>query len=102
MRKTNPIPIILLVALISAPAAVIAGDPNRGAILSTSCEGCHGEGGHSPGSMPDISGKTAEYLQITLEDFRSGARASTVMQRHVKGYTPEEIEQIAKFLEKKD
>jgi sulfide dehydrogenase cytochrome subunit len=74
-----------------------AGELSRGAMLSASCEGCHGTAGHSPGSIPDISGKSAEYIQLALEDFRSGERESTVMGRHAKGYTDDEILLIAEY-----
>lgn len=67
----------------------------RGTMLSASCEGCHGTDGHSPGSIPDISARSAEYIRIALEEFRSGERASTVMGRHAKGYTDEEMRLIA-------
>ena len=72
-----------------------AGELSRGAMLSASCEGCHGTDGRSPGSIPDISGKSAEYIQLALEDFRSGERESTVMGRHAKGYTDDELLVVA-------
>ena len=72
----------------------------RGAMLSASCEGCHGTNGHSPGSIPDISGKSAEFIRISMEEFRSGVRASTVMARHAKGYTDDEILLIAEYFAK--
>jgi sulfide dehydrogenase cytochrome subunit len=72
----------------------------RGAMLSASCAGCHGTDGHSPGSIPDISGKSAEFIRKSLEEFRSGERESTVMGRQAKGYTDEEILQIAEYFEK--
>ena len=74
-----------------------AGELSRGAMLSASCEGCHGTNGHSPGSIPDISGKTAEYIRLAMEEFRSGERQSTVMGRRMKGYTDEEILLIAEY-----
>jgi len=69
----------------------------RGAMLSVSCDGCHGTDGHSPGSIPDISGKSAEYIRNALEEFRSGERESTVMMRQAKGYTDEEMVLIAEY-----
>jgi len=71
---------------------------SRGSILSGSCFSCHGPDGHSPGSIPSLAGKPADYIQKALKDFASGARPSTVMGRHAKGYTDEEIEIIAKYL----
>jgi sulfide dehydrogenase cytochrome subunit len=69
----------------------------RGAMLSASCEGCHGTNGHSPGSIPDISGKSAEFIRISMEEFRSDERPSTVMARQAKGYTDDEILLIAEY-----
>lgn len=69
----------------------------RGAMLSNSCAGCHGTDGASPGAIPNIAGKSAEFIEGALRDFRSGKRPGTVMNRHATGYTDEEIRQIAEF-----
>jgi sulfide dehydrogenase cytochrome subunit len=73
---------------------------NRGAMLSASCEGCHGTNGQSPGAIPSIAGKSAEYLREALESFRSGEIPATVMSRHVKGYSEEEIRLISEYFSK--
>ncbi len=91
---------IILMASLTGLLLISYGNANelsRGAMLSASCEGCHGTNGHSPGSMPAISGKSAEYLRTALEDFRSGETESTVMGRQAKGYTDEEILLIAEY-----
>lgn len=75
---------------------------SRGAMLSASCEGCHGTNGRSPGAMPSIAGKSAEYLREALEGFRSDEVPSTVMGRHVKGYSEEEIRLISEYLSKQE
>lgn len=95
--------ILLLLTLlwqIGATAAAAAGaEPlTRGSMLSASCAGCHGPDGRSPGAIPAISGKTAEFIRTALDEFRSGKRASTVMGRHAKAYTDEEIALIADYL----
>ena len=66
-------------------------------MLSASCEGCHGTDGRSPGAIPPIAGKSAEYLRETLEGFRSGDKEATVMDRHMKGYSEEEIRLISEY-----
>ena len=73
---------------------------SRGAMLSASCEGCHGTNGRSPGAIPSIAGKSAEYLREALEGFRSGERRATVMGRHVKGYSEKEIRLISEYFSK--
>ena len=77
-----------------------AEDLDRAALLSASCESCHGTYGRSPGAIPPIAGKSAEYLRETLEGFRAGDKDATVMDRHVKGYTEEEIRLIAEYFSK--
>lgn len=77
-----------------------AGELSRGEMLSASCAGCHGTDGRSPGAIPDISDKSEEYIRTSLEEFRSGKRESTVMGRHAKGYTDEEILLIAEYFDR--
>lgn len=91
-------------ATVAAPApapAPAAMNPEqmreRGQILALSCSGCHGTDGKSSSIMPSIYGKTTGYIESALLDFKSGARMSTVMGRHAKGYTPEEIHLIAEY-----
>jgi sulfide dehydrogenase cytochrome subunit len=86
-------------AVASAPA--IPADPakqrERGQILALSCSGCHGTDGKSTSVIPSIYGKTTGYIESALRDFKSGARSSTVMSRHAKGYTDDEIHLIAEY-----
>lgn len=88
--------LVVTTGLVLIPAGQ-AEELSRAAMLSASCEGCHGTYGRSPGAIPPIAGKSAEYLRETLESFRSGDTDSTVMGRHVNGYTEEEIRLIAKY-----
>lgn len=80
-------------------AAAAQAEPlTRGGMLSASCAGCHGPEGRSPGAIPGINGKSAEYIEQALREFRSGERESTVMGRHAKAYSDDEIRQIAEYL----
>ncbi|MEJ2142380.1 MAG: cytochrome C [Gammaproteobacteria bacterium] len=81
---------LVFISMSAVPAEI-----SRGAMLSNSCAACHGTHGKSPGAIPSINGKSASFLSKALKDFRSGERPSTVMGRHAKGYTDEEIELIA-------
>jgi cytochrome subunit of sulfide dehydrogenase len=92
------LPALLLLPMLSGAAA--AGEDEeltRGGMLSASCAGCHGPDGRSPGAIPSIAGKDAEFIRTALEEFRSGQRPSTVMGRHAKGYTDEELALIADY-----
>ncbi len=83
----------LLLAPVLSPAAEL----NRGQMLSISCAGCHGTDGKSPGAIPSIAGKSADTIETALKEFRSGKREATVMDRHAKGYTDEELKLIAQY-----
>ena len=76
---------------------VSSAEITRGVMLSNSCAACHGTDGKSPGEIPSINGKSAEFLSQALHDFRDGKRPATVMGRHASGYTDDEIELIADY-----
>ena len=79
-----------------APALQSESSP-RGQILSLSCASCHGTDGKSAGIIPSINGFSAEYIETALKGFKTGARPSTVMSRHAKGYTDDELKLIAEY-----
>ncbi len=77
-------------AVKKAPPKVIAGA--SGALLASTCEGCHGTDGNSNGpATPSIAGMSEDYLVEAMEEFRDGDTRSTIMGRIAKGYTDEEI-----------
>ena len=57
------------------------------------CSGCHNAEG-----MAVINGRSAKYLVSTMEAFREGDRPATLMNRLVKGFSPEEIQAIAVWI----
>ena len=95
--KTNTAALVSLLGLLLASSAG-AEELSRGGMLSASCAGCHGTDGRSPGAIPSINGKSAELIRDSMKDFRSGKRDSTVMGRHAKAYTDQEILQIAEYI----
>jgi len=67
------------------------------AMLSNNCAGCHGVNGVTNGpATPSIAGMTEEYLTLSMQDYKSGVRKSTVMDRIAKGYSDDEIKAMAK------
>ena len=90
-------PVGISCLLLVAPT-VQAEKITQGAMLSISCAGCHGTDGKSPGAIPGIYGKSADFIKTSLLGFRSGKRTSTVMGRLAKGYSEDEIQRIAEYL----
>ena len=80
-------------AKVAAPITTAAA-----ANMGNNCFSCHGPDGRSPGSIPSLNGKNVETIVKTMQDFKSGARPSTVMARHAKGYSDAEIAAIAKYI----
>ncbi|WP_455223278.1 c-type cytochrome [Kaarinaea lacus] len=89
--------VIGIACVMLLPTTLQADELSRAAMLSYTCAGCHGTNGISPGSIPSIYCKTPEAIQKALKEYRDGTRFSTVMGRHVKGYTDDEIQLIAGF-----
>lgn len=88
---------MVLAALLSATPLSQA-EISRGAVMASTCFACHGTDGKSAGAIPSIYGIPAESLIATMKAFREDLRAATVMNRHAKGYTDEEIVHIANYL----
>ena len=86
-----------VLGIVLLPQTTTADELSRASMLSYTCAGCHGTDGASPGSIPSIACKSAETIEKALKEYRSGKRFSTVMGRHVKGYTDQEIQLIAGF-----
>lgn len=84
--------------LASVPAFAAGLSPEA---LSETCAGCHGTDGTSVGAAPTIANLTVDYFVLSMKDYASGARASTVMGRIAKGYTEEEVKAMAAYFDKK-
>ena len=78
------------------PVSAFAAD--KGMVLALSCASCHGTNGASPGSIPRIQGRSAEYIEKAMLQFKAGERPATVMNRIAKGYTDEEIKLLSAYL----
>lgn len=75
-------------------------DPVRGEMLSLSCASCHGTEGKSATITPFIAGMGKAYMYKTLLDYKYGRKTGTMMQKHVKGFSDAELEQIALYFSK--
>jgi cytochrome c553 len=66
---------------------------------SAGCTGCHQEGYKGAGTQPRLSDQSTAYLEKTMLDFRSGARANNSwMTDLLKTYSPEDVAQMARVL----
>jgi cytochrome c553 len=81
------------IGLTSIAAAVVASaEPPVGA---AACSGCHPTSTRLASPVPRLIGLDRPVIVRAMQDFRSGQRAATVMDRISKGFTDEEIQAIA-------
>ncbi|WP_211100177.1 c-type cytochrome [Azospirillum halopraeferens] len=77
-------------------------DGPSGEMLASTCAGCHGTDGASLGpAAPTIAALSTDYFVLSMKDFQTGKRPSTVMGRIAKGYTDDQIKAMAVFFQSK-
>ena len=82
-----------VIGVLSIAAAVVASaEPPAGA---ASCSGCHPASTGVTTPVPRLIGLDQAAIVRAMQEFRSGQRAGTVMDRIAKGFTDEEIQAIA-------
>ncbi|KAK3604259.1 hypothetical protein CHS0354_002067 [Potamilus streckersoni] len=82
----------VLFLLLSASASATENTTEKGLMLSLSCAACHGTDGIGSKEIPALKGQSKEIIQQKLLHFKAGDGKPTVMDRHAKGYTDQEIE----------
>lgn len=79
------------IAIVTPACAFGAAPPG-----AASCLGCHVPAGADNPIVP-LSSLTAAQMETAMRAFRSGTRASTVMDRIAKGFSDEEVRAIAQW-----
>ena len=75
-----------------AAAVVASAEPPPGA---AACSGCHPVSTRVTSPVPRLAGLDRAAIVRAMQDFRSGTRAATVMDRIAKGFTEAEVQAIA-------
>ena len=75
-----------------AAVTVASAEPPAGA---AACSGCHPSSARVVSPVPRLAGRDRTEIVKAMQDFRSGTRAATVMDRIAKGFTDAEIQAIA-------
>ena len=75
-----------------AAAVVASAEPPAGA---ASCSGCHPTSARVTSPVPRLTGLDRAAIVKAFQEFRSGKRPATVMDRISKGFTDAEIQAIA-------
>jgi cytochrome c553 len=87
----------LVCAAVFAAAPLVVNAQDAGRSLAASCAMCHGTTGHSVGGNEPLAGMAKDDLVRKFKEFRSGAKPATIMHQLSKGYTDQQIDEIAAF-----
>ena len=88
---------ILALALFGITTFAYAQNSRIDASLAATCFNCHGPGGVSKAAIPGLAGRSADSIVSTMLEYKAGKRAGTIMPQIAKGYTDEQITQIAAY-----
>lgn len=83
---------VLCAAAVGAHAQV-----NQVRVWAAACANCHGTEGRALEGMEALAGKNKDDMLKTLLDFKSGRKPATIMHQLSKGYTDEQLAQIAAY-----
>ncbi len=88
----------LAVGLLAASPA-LAGDAAAGKKIATEvCAACHGPDGKSENpQFPVLAGQYKEYIQHSLEGYKSGKRQNAIMQGFAANLSAKDIANLAAF-----
>ena len=81
---------VLCTSAIGAHAQV-----NQTRVWAAACASCHGTDGRAQPGMASLAGRTD--LQKILLEYKAGTRPATLMHQIAKGYTDEQLGQIATY-----
>lgn len=84
--------LLIAAALLALAGAAQAENAPPGA---AGCSGCHATGGGVSTSIPRIAGRPAAELVAAMQEFKTGRRPATLMDRIAKGFSDDEIKAIA-------
>ena len=66
-------------------------------VWASACANCHGTDGRALQGNDSLAGKDKDELYPKLMDFKSGRKPATLMHQISKGYSDEQLQQIAAY-----
>jgi cytochrome c553 len=90
-----PLQVALVVGLAAVSTGSMAASSLQMKSLASSCANCHGTNGIAQPGMESLAGKPKDDLLKKMMDFKTGKKPATLMHQMSKGYTDEQLEQLA-------
>ncbi|WP_018879571.1 MULTISPECIES: c-type cytochrome [unclassified Thioalkalivibrio] len=85
---------LVLTSAAPAVSADTSDEITRGQLMAASCKACHNAAGANDG-VTNLSTLSENLIASQMRAFRDDQRDGTIMNRHAKGYTDEEIDAMA-------
>ena len=85
----------LAAAVLCASAIGAHAQVTQTRVWAAACASCHGTDGRAQPGMASLAGRTD--LQKILLEYKAGTRPATLMHQISKGYTDEQLGQIAGY-----
>ena len=98
----KPLPVLSLsLGLLLAASSAWSADPQRlrTRALAATCAQCHGSDGRAVEgqALARLAGQPKAYLMTQLLAFRSGQRPATIMHQITRGYSQEQLDEVATY-----
>ncbi|MDP3835134.1 MAG: class I cytochrome c [Hydrogenophaga sp.] len=87
----------LAAGVLCAAAAGAQAQVNQIKVWAAACANCHGTDGRAQPGMESLAGKNKDELLQKLMDFKTGRKPATIMHQLSKGYSDEQLAQIAGY-----
>jgi cytochrome subunit of sulfide dehydrogenase len=93
----KPITQILMGSLLALGATLANAQVAQVKVWAAACANCHGTNGYAETGHETLAGKDKAELVQKLLDFKSGRKPATLMHQISKGYSDEQINEIAAY-----
>lgn len=92
-----PFTILMIAAAAATSLGAHAADPLQVRSMAAACASCHGTKGVALDGMETLAGVPKDELLKKMMDFKSGKKPATIMHQLSKGYTDEQLTQLATY-----
>lgn len=87
----------LAIGALCTAAMAVQAQVNQVRVWAAACANCHGTEGRAQPGNESLAGKDKDELIQKLMDFKTGRKPATLMHQLSKGYTDEQLAQIAAY-----
>ena len=87
----------LVAGVLGAAAFAAQAEVTQVRVWAAACANCHGTMGKAEQGMESLAGKDKDELLQKMLDFKSGKKPATLMHQITKGYSDEQLQQLAAY-----